>query len=355
MYLLKRKSVPLIGLDISETSIKLLELTAQGSSFRVESYAVEPLPSEAVTDRTITDVDAVGQAIKRVVAKSRTKNTNAAVAVSGSSVITKIISMPAGLSDTEMEDQLQVEADEYIPFPLEEVAMDFEVIGTSADSPDRVDVILAASRVEIVDNCVAAMEIGGLTAKVVDVESFVIDNVVALLMMDNPHQGDEKTETVAVADVGSAIMTFSVLENMKTVYSREQQFGGAQLTEEIQRRYGLSFEEAGIAKKRGGLPDNYEPEVLEPFKESMVQQIERAQQFFFSSSNVESIDRIILAGGCAAIPGVAKLVKERMGIETAVANPFAKMTFNSRVSEENLRKDASALMIAVGLALRGVI
>jgi type IV pilus assembly protein PilM len=352
VYLLKRKAVPLVGIDISATAIKLLELRHAGSKFQVESYAVEPLPPNAITDRMITDIETVGQAVAKVVAKARTKNVNVAVAVSGSSVITKTVSLPAGLSDHDMEDQLQVEADQYIPFPLEEVAMDFEVVGESPDNPDRMDIVLAASRVEIVDNCVAALGLGGLKAKVVDVESFVVDNAVALLMQD--HLEEEKEKIVAVADIGSVATTFSILQNLKTIYSREQQFGGAQLTEEIQRRYGLTFEEAGIAKKRGGLPDNYEPEVLQPFKESLVQQIERAQQFFFSSSAINHIDHVILAGGCAAIEGIAEMVQEKLGVETMVANPFKQMSVHSRISAENLHKDGPSMLIATGLALRGV-
>lgn len=341
-----------MGLDISASAIKLLELMPSGNRFRVESYAVEPLPSNAVVDKTIADVDVVGESIQRAVKKSRTRNTSAAVAVSGSSVITKIIPMAIGLTEHELEEQLQVEAGQYIPFPLEEVAMDFEVLGEAADSPGQVDVMLAASRSEIVDNCVAALEVGGLTAAVVDVESFAVDNAVALIVQES--LSDVQEGVVAVADIGSAATTFSVMQHLVTIYSREQPFGGAQLTDEIQRRYGLSYEEAGLAKKRGGLPDNYEPEVLEPFKDNMVQQVERAQQFFFSSSTVDRIDHLILAGGCASIAGVGLMMENRLGLPTTIADPFANMAISSRVSADSLARDAAAMLIATGLSLRGV-
>ena len=297
-------------------------------------------------------MDAVGEAIGKAVKRSGTKLKTAAAAVAGSSVITKIITMPADLSEAELENQIQVEADQYIPFPLEEVAMDFEVIGPSADNPDRVDVLLAASRSENVELRQATLEIGGLEAKLIDVEAFALENTVAMLARDQLGGGED--QIIAVADIGSSVTTFSVLENLKIIYSREQQFGGAQLTEEIQRRYGLSFEEAGLAKKQGGLPDNYGPEVLEPFKDSIAQQISRAQQFFYSSSSITNIDHLILAGGCSSTAGIAELVESKIGIPTIVANPFANMSLASRVPAQTLENDAPSLMISCGLALRGV-
>ncbi|NKB36489.1 MAG: type IV pilus assembly protein PilM [Gammaproteobacteria bacterium] len=348
----KKKTNPLVGIDISATAIKLLELSKSGGRYRVESYAVEPVPANSVVDKNITDMDAVGEAIGRAVKRSGTKLKTAAAAVAGSSVITKVITMPADLSEAELEGQIELEADQYIPFPLEEVAMDFEVIGPSDENPDRVDVLLAASRSENVELRQATLELGGLEAKLIDVEGFALENTVAMLASDQLGGGEEVI--IAVADIGSSVTTFSVLENLKIIYSREQQFGGAQLTEEIQRRYGLSYEEAGLAKKQGGLPDNYGPEVLEPFKDSIAQQISRAQQFFYSSSSITNIDHLILAGGCSSTEGIAELVESKIGIPTIVANPFANMSLASKVPAQTLQNDAPALMISCGLALRGV-
>jgi type IV pilus assembly protein PilM len=348
--LFKKKSKPLLGIDITATAIKLLELSKSGGKYRIESYSVEPLPANSVVEKNIADADAVGEAIGKAVKKSGTRIKEGAAAVAGSAVITKVIIMPAGISDDDMESQIQLEADQYIPFPLEEVNMDFEIIGPTEGSEGQVNVLLAASRSENVDLRIAALEVGGLEAKVVDVEAFALENTVAMMANDLFSGGEDKV--IAVADVGSAVTTFSVLENLKIVYSREQAFGGAQLTEDIQRRYGLSYEEAGLAKKQGGLPDNYGPEVLEPFKESMAQQISRAQQFFFSSSSIAQIDHLILAGGCASIDGIAGIVEAEVGIPTVVANPFAHMTLSSRVPTLALSNDAPSLMVSCGLALR---
>ncbi len=225
MFPFKKKSLPLLGLDISATAVKLLELTRSGDTYRVESYGVEPIPPNSVVDKNIADIPAVGEAIGKVVKKSGTKLKHAAAAVAGSSVITKIIEMPSNLSDSEMASQIQLEADQYIPFPLEDVAMDFEIVGDVENNPERVNVMLAASRVDNVDARVGAIDLGGLTAKVIDIEAFALENTIKLIA--NQQLGGGANKIIALADIGSSMTTFSVFENLKIVYSREQQFGGA--------------------------------------------------------------------------------------------------------------------------------
>jgi type IV pilus assembly protein PilM len=258
--------------------------------------------------------------------------------------------MPANLGDAEMASQIEVEADQYIPYPLEEVNLDFEVIGPSEGNEEQVDVLLAASRSENVEVRAEAIEIGGLIPKVIDVEAYSMENSCSLIASQMPGGGMDAT--IAVIDIGATMTTLNVLHNLNTIYTREQVFGGKQLTEEIQRRYGLSYEEAGMAKRQGGLPDNYVPEVLEPFKEAMAQQVSRSLQFFFSSSHYNTVDHILLAGGSASIVGVDELVQEKLNVPTSVANPFVNMTLASKIKAQVLSNDAPALMIACGLALR---
>lgn len=346
---LERKAKPVLGLDISSTSIKLLELSRQGDRYRVESYAVKVLPPNAVVEKNINDVDAVAEALKALLQQSKSKVKEAAVAVAGSAVITKLIDMPSGLSDDVLETQISLEADQYIPYPLEEVAIDFEVQGPSPSNPEQIEVLLAACRRENVDLRVTALEQAGLKPKVVDVEAYTMERAFGLIAEQLEDQDDQ---VVAVLDIGATMTTLSVLMGGKTVYTREQLFGGKQLTEEIQRRYGLSTEEAGLAKKQGGLPDDYVDEVLEPFKDAVVQQVTRSLQFFFSSSQYNDVDHIVLAGGVASLDGLADLISEKLGTEVSVANPFAGMTVSSRVNAAALANDAPALMIAVGLAMR---
>ncbi|MBA54404.1 MAG: pilus assembly protein PilM [Pseudomonadales bacterium] len=348
-FLSKKASTAKLGIDISSTSVKLLELSRSGNRYKVEAYAVEPLPANAVVEKNINDVEGVGEAIARVVSRAKSGVKGAAVAVAGSSVITKVIEMDGKLSDDEMESQIKVEADQYIPYPLDEVAIDFEVQGMVEGSPDQVEVLLAACRNENVELRVDVLEIAGLSAKVVDVEAYAMERAFGLVA-DQIDGGEE--QTVAIVDIGSTMTTLSVLHDGRTIYTREQLFGGKQLTEEIQRRYGLSFEEAGLAKKQGGLPDDYETEVLEPFKEAVVQQVTRSLQFFFSSSQYNDVDHILLAGGTASIAGLAEMVQDKVGTTTSIANPFVDMALSSKVNASLLSADAPSLMIACGLALR---
>jgi type IV pilus assembly protein PilM len=296
-------------------------------------------------------VQAVGETIGKAVARSGTKTKNAAAAVSGSTVITKTISMSATLSDAEMETQIQLEADQYIPYPLEEVNIDFDVLGPSDSGTNMVDVLLAASRRENVDDRVVALEIGGLTATIVDVEVYAMESACTLIV--GGQDEDDGERTVAVADVGATTTTLHVLHDGLTIYTREQNFGGFQLIEEAQRRYGLARSQALKQVVEGGLPENYSTDVLRPFKEALAQQLGRALQFFYSSSTFNRVDRIILAGGSAGIRGIDELVEERLGIGALVANPFTHMTLSHKVRAPILNRDAPALMIAVGLALRG--
>jgi len=348
--LFTKKANTLLGIDISSTSVKLLELSRSGNRYRVEAYAVEPLPPNAVVEKNIAELEGVGQALQRVVAKAKIGCKSAVVAVSGSAVITKMIEMDAGLSDEELENQLKIEADQYIPYPLEEVAIDFEVQGPAPRAPGRVEVLLAACRKENVEIREAALALAGLTAKVVDVEAYALERSYGLLASQ---LGTGHSElTVAVVDIGATMTTLSVLHNGRTIYTREQLFGGRQLTEEIQRRYGLSQEEAGLAKKQGGLPDDYDSEVLLPFKEAVVQQVSRSLQFFFAAGQFHDVDCILLAGGTASIPGLDHMIQQKIGTQTLVANPFADMALSGKVNAGALASDAPALMIACGLALR---
>lgn len=352
MGLLKRKKPAILGLDISSTSVKLLELEQDGEKYRVQSLAVEPLPDNAVVDKNIQDVEAVGITIQKAVKKSGTKTKDAAVAVAGSAVITKIITMPAELSDDEdaLEAQIEMEADQYIPYPLEEINLDFEVIGETENNPDTIDVLLAASRSENIELRSAALALGGLTPKIVDVEAYTIEN--SSKMVAHQMEGDSEDKLIAVIDIGATMTSLNVVENNHLIYTREQSFGGKQLTEEIMRRYGLAYDEAGRLKKEGGLPDNYIPEVLEPFKETIAQQVSRFLQFFYTSGQHNTVDLIALAGGCASIPGIDELVESQLDTPTVIANPFAEMSLASKVNPQNLSNDAPSLMIACGLAMR---
>ena len=345
------RSRELIGLDISSSAVKLLELSRRGDRYTVESFAVEPLPPNCVNDRQITDPRVVGEVILKALGRAGTKNRQCAVAVAGSSVITKVITMPASLKDNDMEEQIKAEADQYIPYPIDEVNIDFQVLGPSQREKDAVDVLLAACRKEQVESRIAALEIAGLKPMVVDIEAYALENACEFLTHQMPALGVGKT--VAIVDVGASTTSLLVLHDRKTVYTRDQAFGGKQLTEDIMRFYGMSYEEAGKAKRLGNLPPNYENEVLSHFIADMAQQIDRSLQFFFAAASRHNvIDQLILAGGCAHIAGIDAAVQKRLQIPCVIAQPFAKMSIGSRAKPAQLGQDQASMLIAAGLALR---
>jgi type IV pilus assembly protein PilM len=293
---LGRSYSPLIGLDITTSSIKLIELAQSGGQYRVEAYAAEPTPHNAINEKAIVDAAAVGDAIRRAVKRSGVRSKECAVAISGDAAITKAVQMPRNLSDSDLEQQIEMQADQYIPFPMEEVSYDFQVLGPSEKDPDMRDVLLVASRSENVEQRVAAVNASGLVAKLVDVEAFALENACKLLTHQMPDGGMDRT--IAVVDFGASTTTFSVLRNLVVVYTRDFAFGGQQLTEEIMRTYGLSMEEAGRAKKEGGLPGNFQAEVLDPFIDDMTQQVSRSLQFYLASgSGRDQPEKILVCGG----------------------------------------------------------
>jgi type IV pilus assembly protein PilM len=349
--LFKSKSRNLLGLDITTSSVKLVELGLSGGQYRVESYAAEPTPPNSINEKAIVDAAAVGDAIKRAVKRAGARSKEAAVAISGDAAITKVIQMPRSLSESELEGQVELQADQYIPFPMEEVSYDFEVIGPSEKDPEMLDVLLVATRTENVEQRIAACTAAGLTARIVDVEAFALENACRLMTHQMPDGGLERV--IAVVDFGASSTTFSVLRNLKVIYTRDFAFGGQQLTEEIMRTYGLSMEEAGRVKKEGGLPGNYQTEVLDPFIDDMCQQVSRSLQFFLASgAGREQPEQILVCGGSANIAGVAEVISSRVGITAEKGDPLGQMKLSSRAGNQSVKRDATALLTACGLALR---
>jgi type IV pilus assembly protein PilM len=345
------RSKTLAGLDITTSSIKLIELVPHGRGYRVECYAAEPSPPNSITEKSIVDPDAVGEAVRRAIKRSGSSAGEVAIAISGDAAITKVIQMPRNLNENDLEAQVEIQADQYIPFPMEEVSFDFQVIGESASDPDMLDVLLVATRTENVDQRRAAVEAAGLKARVVDVEPFALENACGLMTHQMPDGGID--HQIAVVDFGASSTTFSVLQDLRVVYTRDFNFGGEALTEEIMRIYGLSLEDAGRAKKEGGLPSNYQPEVLDPFIDDMTQQVSRSLQFFLASGGGrEQPDQILVCGGCANIPGVADLIASKVGIPTEIGDPLGQMKLSSRARSQGVERDATALLTACGLALR---
>jgi type IV pilus assembly protein PilM len=345
------KAPPLFGLDISSSSVKMLEIVDAGkAAYRVERYSIEPLARDAVVDGNINNLEAVAEAVKRAHKRLGTRTKHVAMAVPTGAVISKKILVAAGLPENELELQDETEANQYIPFALEEVNLDFQSLGPSPTNPEEQEVLIAATRKEKVEDRVAVAESAGLKALVMDVESFAQQSALSLVVQSLP--GGGKDQNIAVVDVGANVMNVTVLRNDQSVYTREQAFGGNQLTQDIVSRYGMSPEEAENAKRTGGLPDDFDAEVLRPFMENLSMEVQRALQFFFTSTQYHSIDHILLAGGSAVIPGLDAIVNTRTQVACSVANPFASMQTSPRVQLKRLMIDAPSLIVACGLAMR---
>lgn len=347
-----RPSKPrLLGLDISSSGIKLLEIAKMAQGYQVLSCGNESIPADAGYEKEIKSIEIYADALKRLLKKTKATSKHAAIALSGSHVITKTIQMPRDLSDEELEEQIMVEADRFIPFPLHEVQLDFQRIGPHETDPSSDNILLVASKTENIDARVDILEMAGLIPEVVDIEAHAMERCFKWMCQHDLVPRDPN-QLIAIFDIGATITTLSVLQNQQTIYSREQVFGGKQLTELVQQQYQLSFTEAEHQKKQVALPEEYEPNILMPFKESLGQQVNRALQLFFSSTSHNRVDHILLAGGSASIAGLKEFIEQEQQVGTSVANPFLRMELSKKISAHLLIQDAPSFMIACGLALR---
>ncbi len=346
-----RQPASMIGLDVSASSAKLVELgrNAEGG-WVLERCAIELLDRGWVTDGNIEKFDEVAEAIRRLVKRSGTRSKNVALALPPSAVITKKIMLPGGLSEAELEIQVESEANQYIPFSLEEVSLDFYVVGPSTRSEGDVEVLIAASRKEKVQDRQGLAEAAGLNALVVDIDSFASRLATERLVEMLPNKGVDTL--VALFEIGAFTTSLQVLRNDEVLYERDQAFGGAQLTQLIVRQYGFSSEEAEVKKRSGDLPEDYEVSVLRPFVESMAQEATRALQFFFNTTPHSKVGHIFLAGGAAAMPGLAETVTKQVGCRCSVVNPFEGMDIGPAVRANKLSIEASSYLTACGLAMR---
>lgn len=349
--LFKRQPAPLLGLDVSSSAIKLVELGQDGKgAWILERCASEALEADWVVDGNIEKFDEVSNALKRLIKKSGTRAKNVALALSHSSVITKKIILPGSLSEQELEIQVESEASQYIPFPLDEVSLDFCVIGPNAKSPVDVDVLLAATRKEKVEEINNLAVLAGLTPVVVDVESYASRLAAGDWISRLPNAG--AGDLIALIKIGARNFSLQIVRDDEVLHDSEQGFGGAQLTQLIARHYGISTEEAEIKKKTGDLPVDYEEAVLRQFVTSVAQDVMRALQFFFTSTPYHNVQHVAMFGGSACVPGLAEAVQEHIKLPVYLLNPFENMTLANSVNQSKLKKEAPMYLTACGLAMR---
>lgn len=341
----------LVGLDIGSYSVKLVELARAGSGYRLESYAIEPLPANAVTDHDIREPELVAKVITHALKRGRIKSDQVVLAIPASAAITKVIEISGDLEDDEIEQQIRYEADQYVPYPIEEVALDFQLLGPSPHNPDQNEVLLAACRSENIESRVSAVELAGLVPAIVDVETYALENVYRILAQPEPHGSNPAT--VLLLNIGAADTLANVLHDGETVYTRNMSFGSQQLTEDIMRHFSMSAEQAEQARLNGKLPAVYRNDILPAFLDDLAQQISRTLQLYFSTPSAQSsVDTIMVGGGGGTLPGLAETVRQQLQIPTLIANPFANMRSARAGKKEALAAAAPCLLLATGLALR---
>lgn len=348
MSLFKSKPKALAGVDIGSSYVKLLALSRHSKGFRVDSYALTHLPEGAVIDNNVQEVPTASDAISRAIKVANFKSKPAITSVPSSGVITKELEFSNSFTEDELEDQIQVEADQYIPYPLDEVSIDFQIIGPSKDDSNLNDVLLVACRQDSVQSREDALNGAGLECEVIDVDAFALERAFELLSVNHELEG----KTVGMVEMGAASMSLYVFEDGKITYNREQVFGGNDLSHTISQVTDMSLDEVEQAKKSNSLPEDIQQGYVEPFKQAAAQQISRALQFYYSSGTHAELDALLLCGGIAALPNIAETVEQELGINTQIANPFANMQFSSKVNKNKFMQDAPSLVLACGLALR---
>ena len=353
----KSPSKTILGVDISSSTIKLIEMEPSREGFNVIAYGVEPLPEGVTFDREIVDVAKIAQVLKSVYKKSGARSRNVAVAVSGSSIISNYIDVPSSLTSKQVEARVKLEADTIIPFPLDEINLDFAVVGQNIANKDHVRVQVVACQRDYVDRRKEVVELAGLNPVVVDIESFAFARAYQTLINFTQNKSLEnsvltaKDEIVAIVDIGATQFTFLVLSNQSIIYSVEQPFGGRQLTEDIQRHYNLTWAEAGRAKRKGGLDADYAEAMLNPFKTLLIEHLARSIQVFYSSTDTNKIDKLVLSGGVSKTDGLRDQISEAMGIPAEVIDLSKSISVSHLPSSARLTADIPAMMLAFGLAL----
>ncbi len=343
-----KKAASWVGVDIGSSSVKLVALSRHGSTIGLDAYATVSLPPTAVVDGSVQEVQPVAEAISRAAKICGLKQALAVAAVPSSAVIIKRMELSKAFTNIELEDQVKVEADQFIPYPLDEVALDFEVIGESRAHPDLNELLLVACRRDDVDQREDAINAAGLKCQIVDVDTYAMERVFPVLLTEQ-HSSEEM---IAIVDVGAATLTLNVLRDQKIIYNREQSFGGNDLTTSIHHQFGMSVDEVEQALRLGEISQEVQEAMVQPFRFTIAQQVSRALQFFYSSGVQHQLTRIYVCGGATAIDGLVDILTEELGVPASLANPFAQMDIGSRVNRERLLKDTPSLVKACGLALR---
>jgi len=349
MILGRKKGV--IGLDIGSSSIKLVELRERKNGYKLQSLGIAPLPPEAIVDGALMDSVTIINAIRELIANTKAQTKDVITSVSGHSVIVKKITLPL-MSDSELEESIQWEAERYIPFDINEVNIDFQIFGSSSENPEVMNVVLVAAKKDIINDYVSVIIESGLNPVIIDVDAFAIENMLSV------NYEVEKDETVAMANVGASTTNINILKNNMTDFTRDIFKGGNQITEEIQRQLHIDYEEAEkikVGSKIDAASQSIIQEVLKSASESLAVEIRNSIEFFQSTTTYEKISKLYLSGGGSKIKDFDIVLQQQIGIPVEIVNPFKKIEYSEKNFDlEYLREIGPMMAVGVGLATRKV-
>lgn len=343
------KSSGWIGIDIGSSSVKLVSMCISGNRPQIDAYAIVSLPDNAVVDGSIEEVSSVASSIERGLKICGGKFKSAVVAVPSSAVITKKIQVSNLFQGIELEDQIKIEADQFIPYPLDEVALDFEVLGPANKDPNMNEILLVACRKDASESREDAVNASGIKCEVVDVDTYAMERVVPLL--DQAPTG----YMIAVVDVGASTLCLNVFENGAVVYNREQAFAGNELSQSITQQYGMLLEDVVATLHENKVSQEIQKSMIEPFTNSVVQQVSRALQFFYSSGLHGQLSKVYICGGVSALPNLTSRLKDDLDLDAELLNPFEHCSINRNINTDRLKLDSALLVKACGLALRSIV
>lgn len=346
LNLFSSRSSGMTGIDIGSASVKIVTMSSTGNSYSLNSYAIVPISATAVVDGSIEDVGVVASAIERGLKICGGKHKLATVAVPSSSVITKRIKLSNLFIGIDLEEQVKVEADQFIPYPLEEVALDFEVLGPNAKDPNFNDILLVACRKDASETREDAVNSAGIKCEIIDVDTYAMERSLALV--------EDRLEEVMVAtiDIGASTLCLNVFHEGKAIYNREQAFNGNELSMAISQQLGKSIEEVEVALQDDMLNQNIIDDFLEPFIGTVTQQISRSLQFFYSSGIHGRLTKLYICGGLSGLPDLCVRLADELDLSVEILNPFSKCRINPKLNAKRLNRDSALLVKACGLALR---
>lgn len=341
------KSKEIVGIDIGSSSVKLVQLEEQKGAYQLKNAGILPLPSEAIVDNSLMDTTSIVETIKSLVKSLDIKAKDAVCSISGNSVIIRKISLPAMTPD-ELEDQIAWEAEQYIPFDINDVNLDFEILDTDLSASGKMTVLLVASKKEIINEYVAVFNEAGMKLVVVDVDSFAIQNAYELNYFPGPD------DVVALVNIGASIMNLNVVKDGISLFTRDVQMGGNLYTEEILRQFSLSSQEAERIKVTLDYHDKERlQETITRINETVAIEINRSLDFYNSSAEDQRITKVFLSGGCSKVAMLAEAVSQRLGLQVEMLNPLQKITYNEKhFDPEYLREIGPLVAVAAGLAMR---